>query len=754
MRDEVNLQGDTAPGFISISTGSDPSGRLEPLAVPLWQLLSILRRHIWLMLTVLAVGIGGTAMFVRQLPKQYTASATILVQPQRTQVSDLQAISSDATDINGLIRTQIDLLRSPALAMNVVKSLDLTSVEEFNPHGGGLMTKIRARLQRYGLLPPAPELEPEFDDQVQIAGIILSGKLSFANEAKSSVLSVSVTTQSPKLSAEIANEVAKKFLDFKRQEKFAAMQRAHDWFQDQMGKLAVEVSSADRAIVQFRHEHGLEELPPDDGTASHSDTITRDKLKTISQQMTQIAREIALKQGQLAQARAVMRGDTPPDKLSSVIASPPVIALLTLLSQVAGHEAQLASSQGGGNPELLSVRAQRQKMQARLEREMANVVASLDNDIKAEQAQTELLHHQVDQVRSAVSKENSALTELGVLQTKARALRSIYESFVNRATQLANVAGIQEQDASLVSSARPPLGPSSPQTTRWVGVAGLLSLVLSIALACLIERLRSGFSMPEQVEATLGIPLVTVVPTVSRATLRGRNKTKADVAFAASFDKVRAQIRTMGEKRPKVIMIASAMPGEGKTTFAIGLARNAAAAGMRVILVECDFRCPSLARQIGLQPNVGLRDILSTGLLGETGKVIREPEPRLHVLPAGRAAGDPQEMLASKPMHALLDSMSSQYDLVLLDTPPVLPVSDALVLAEQADATFIVVHWEKTARAPALDAARLLHNCRANVIGAIMTRVNLRTAVRLGGRMSYAFGHYRGYHLSSFESRG
>src|SRR5689334_24977138 len=124
MRDEVIHRSDAAPSFISPPLGGDATARLEPIAVPLWRLISVLRRHIWIMLAVLVVGIGGTALFVRQLPKEYTASATILVQPQRTQVSDLQAISSDSTDVNSLIRTQIDILRSPALAMNVVKTLD------------------------------------------------------------------------------------------------------------------------------------------------------------------------------------------------------------------------------------------------------------------------------------------------------------------------------------------------------------------------------------------------------------------------------------------------------------------------------------------------------------------------------------------------------------------------------------------------------------------------------------------------------
>ena len=323
-----------------------------------------------------------------------------------------------------------------------------------------------------------------------------------------------------------------------------------------------------------------------------------------------------------------------------MLASPVVGEILSQINTVAGHEAQLGATQGVGNPELAATHAQHLKLQVRLGSAMGSIINSLNTDIRAARAQEALLRQQMEQLRSAVSAENSALMGLQVPQTKARATRTIYEGFLNRATQLANVAGIQEQDASLVSSARPPLSPSAPQGTRLTAVAALLSLVVGVVLACMIERLRSGFSLPEQVEVTLGLPLVAVLPKVPRATLRGRRKGRAGVAFFASLDKLRGQMRALGDGRPKVLMITSALPKEGKSIFAVGLARDAAAAGLRVLLIECDFRCSSLAAQFGLKPGSGLREILSSDILGDNGTAVHEPEPRLHVILGGRAKGD------------------------------------------------------------------------------------------------------------------
>ena len=188
MRNEIIQQSQTTASPIALTPHADALSRLEPVAVPLGRIASTLRRHIWVLMVVFAIGVGGTYVVVRLLPKQYTAAATILIQSQHTQVSDLQAISPDSGDVNSLIRTQIDLLRSPALAMGVVRALDLTKNPEFAPHGGNVFEKIKALMEEIGLRRAVPESPLTLDDETQIAGAILNSKLGFANEARSSVL--------------------------------------------------------------------------------------------------------------------------------------------------------------------------------------------------------------------------------------------------------------------------------------------------------------------------------------------------------------------------------------------------------------------------------------------------------------------------------------------------------------------------------------------------------------------------------------
>ncbi|WP_158928036.1 GumC family protein, partial [Acidisphaera sp. S103] len=429
MQRDVPEKQDESASPIRFAPMDDPTGRLEPLAVPLGRLKSILRRHFRIVLLTFVLGIGGTIAFVKHMPKLYTAEAAILIEPQRTQVSDLQAISPDTGDVSGLVRTQIDILRSPALVRGVVEGQHLTDVAEFEPKGGGLIFQARALLQRCGLIPTPEVVPPTQQALVEIATAVLAAKIGFANEIRSSVLNVMVTTQDPGLSARIANEIAKHYLDFKRQEKFAAMQKAHDWFQEQIGTLAGQLRAANTAVEQYRQQHRLDEEPPTDdpGSAARTQTINRQQLDTISRELVDVSRERARKEAQLAQAEAAMRGETQASTLPEVLVSPIIGQLLAQTAVIAGREAQLASSQGAGNPELAAVHAQLRKLQFRTQQEMSNVASSLATEVKTARGQEQALQRQMEQLRGAVSSENSAQVGLQALETQARATRTIYE---------------------------------------------------------------------------------------------------------------------------------------------------------------------------------------------------------------------------------------------------------------------------------------------------------------------------------------
>ena len=274
-----------------------------------------------------------------------------------------------------------------------------------------------------------------------------------------------------------------------------------------------------------------------------------------------------------------------------------------------------------------------------------------------------------------------------------------------------------------------------------MAIAAVLSAGLGVAIACIRERLRRGFSMPEQVEACLGLSLIATVPAEPRRRLLGSAKGPSPAGRAA-FDKLRGRMRALGSERPKVVMVTSSIPDEGKSVFAAGWAHNASEAGWRVLLIECDFCRPALSTLFGCPSSPGLGEVLSGKLIGADTAIIRKASPNLDVIPAGMTIEDPQELLASTRMAGLVERSRATYDLIILDTPPVLPVADALVMARLADSTVLVVRWEQTARETVVDALRLLQESGARMLGAAMTRVDRRMVSRTSGLDRYG---YRGF---------
>lgn len=737
----------TSRGELAMAPAIDPTAGIEPVAVPFGRFASILRRHLWIVVLALALGIGGAVLAVERMPKLYTAQAALIIEPQRTQVSDLQAISNDAEDTTSLMRTQIDILSSPSLALGVVQALDLTHNPEFMPHAQGVGAVILGWLRQHHILQPAATTEYTQADREAIAAAMLGGKISFSNDAHSRLLGIAVTTLEPELSARIANEFAKKFLDFKVQEKYAAMQRAHDWLQGQVAALADQVREKDSAVESYRVAHGLAEASPmtNDGNGTQEQTINRQQLDQTSTELVQVSRDLSEKEGELIQAQAAVKGQVSPADLPAVLASPMIAQLVQESAAASAHAAELSSTLGPANPELQSALARASTLQARTRSEMTAVARSLAVQVEADRAQKASLQNQLDQLRGSVGNENAAELGLNTLESQARATRNLYESFLTRAAQLANVAGIQEPDASLVSSAEPPLSPSSPQRMRILAVAVVISGLIGIGIAILLERLRGGFSRPEEIEAALGMPLLGMFPAVKRKRLFKAGRVPQDAAMAAALNRLRGQLRVLGGARPQLLMVTSSLPNEGKSVFALALAQNMAAAGWRVLLLECDFCRPSLARQLGMQDGPGLCEMLSGQSIGRGDNLVRHPEKRLDVILAGRIRDDSQEMLASARMQGLLDDARTRYDIVILDTPPVLPVSDALVLGQHVDATLAVVQWEKTPRDAVQNFVRLLHDSRVPMLGFVMTQVDQRKALQAGGRIAYPFRHYEGY---------
>ncbi len=720
--------------------------RPEPLGVPFALAMGMLRRRAPLIFAILGLGLGLGYLVLAQMTPQYSAETTILIQQRRTPVSDLQTISAEPGSAPNEIRTQIDILRSPALARQVILRTGLLDVPEFQAQPGLLASITTSVRQVFGMGSP-PERAFSQDERVEMLTGVLLGRMSIANEVRSNVMRIGITTADAELSARIANAYAEEFLDASRRQKYAAARRAQEWLEGRLRELAAKVRESERAVAEFRAANGLRDNAGDRRGGQRTPSVTEQQLAAVSAQVTAAAADRARREAQAAQVAQALRTPDGRDTLPEVLGSSLIQRLREAEASAAAREAEIASRAGARSPDLIAARAQRAGLQSRIRQETQNALAGLQNELATARAQEASLRETLNGLRNTVSAEQTAEIQLQQLLAEADANRSIFESFLGRSTQLANVSGIQEADAEIVSPAVAPLSPSAPKKVRALAVTGMIALVIAIAIAVLLERLRTGFRTPEELEAKTGMPVVGVVPKLPRRMRKLVAGEARHVDFDAALARMRGTLQVMHDGRaPQMLIVTSALPGEGKSLLAAGLARNAAEAGQKVLLIDCDMRNPTLASLLDLPPGPGLSDLLLGTMIAGREPVVRRAPGGFDVITTGATARSAQDLLASGTMEGLLKAVRARYDVIVLDTPPVLAVTDTMLLVRRADAVLMTTRWEQTPQSVVQSAVRLLRNSGALNMFAALTQVDLRR-YSTDGDSSLAFMHrkYRGY---------
>ncbi len=687
----------------------------------------MLRRNRFLIAIVVVAGVAGGYALIDTLPAQYTAETTILVQSRRTAVSDLQAIGTEP-GAPGEMRTQIDLLRSPALAREVVEDLGLVEHPDF-VRSAGLPAQLVGGIRNaigFGTT-GGPPLTAE--QRIDLAASELLGRISVRNELRSNVLRLGVTTGSAALSAQVANRFADRFLDLSRRQKYEAARRAQEWLEGRLQELAANFRTAEARVMQFRAEHGLADVAADRrGMTPRTPSVAAQQLAEVTRQVVLIAGERTRLEAQIQQVEAAMGSPGERSALAEVLDSPLIQRLREAEAVARGREAEIASRAGARNPDLIAARAQTAQARSQVEIATRNALAGLENAFASTRAQEASLRASVAALREAVSAEQRAEQELAQLQAEAEASRTIFESFLGRATQMANMAGIQEPDAAVVSPAVMPVSPSGPRRTRWLVLVALASLVFGVVLAVLRERLRSGISGPADLEATIGFDTLAIVPTIPLRVSGALNEGGRDWPDAdAALGRLRASLAAFGDGgRSQVVAVTSAVPDEDKSQIAGAFAKGASEAGLRVLLVDCDMHRPAVGELFRLAREPGLADLLAARQIAGTDAPVRRLSATLDILPTPCSRQSPTELLASPLFARMIEEWRGRYDLVVLDTPPLLAVPDLLAFSRYCDVALLATAWRRTPRPVAAAAARMLRNAPGIRTYGVLTHVNLK----------------------------
>jgi succinoglycan biosynthesis transport protein ExoP len=718
------------------------------------------RRGTILGLAVLCTSIGIGASYA--VKPSYWAEAVVSLNVRGAAVTENPSVIADLKVDSSVIRGEIDIITSRISAGRVVDTLALTPepVAEDGPLKSGLHRLGRSIVesglfdQVVGLIgpndtvaslrqtlaaPPAPVAPVVSDPREEMINTLLSN-VSASNDGRSYSIRIGYSSASSEQAALIANAFAREYLEMQRDEKVRETLNANEWLKRQVQALREDVLTAESRVQKLQETAGLV-----DATRGGS---------AVNQQMTQLNVQLVAARAAVTQAEAklrsgqdLLRGGSV-ESAAGVLASPMLQLLARDQTEIKRKLADMSSSYGDRHPTIIGMRSELASVEARIKDEIQRTVQSLNTDVAVARASEQSLQNRMRQLEANYADGAKVEIQVRQFQREADAARELYQNFLQRMKETGAQAELARPDARIISEAVESPFPAFPNRKLFAVIGLVFGLFLGLFIAFVAENIQRGFNDLDDVEGETGIPGFGSIPLV-----RGRRKSnlvnylieKPISSYSEALRTVQSLIHSVSHSRTaRVILVTSSVAGEGKSTFCASLTRQLAMGHQKVLLIDGDLRRSRLLEVLPGKPVV-TQDEAPADLIEvlegtrEFGDAIRVDDATgLHYLATRRREDNPQRLLMGRNMQNVITQALRHYDLIVIDAPPVLAVSDALVLARYADASLLMVRWNKTSRKLVLDAIKRLRVSGVKVSGAVMTMVDLKKKAR-GGYDDYSY---------------
>jgi polysaccharide biosynthesis transport protein len=661
------------------------------------------------------------------MPRTFEATTSVLIEPRKVDPTGQVAVVSNLPADTNVVDTQARLIASPTVALQVVRQLHLVN-------------------DTYYVSPSVTRKEHTAEGAAEAARLAAAGAtedegaavkrllddVAVRRSGLTYVIDITAHARSAELSAAIANGFARAYIALTDQARNNATQAAAGFVQDGAAKLSKQALADDRALQSYRIAHNL--------MSADGETLAERQIADLGTQIAEARAALAQQRGQTNASQAQIGRGGGAD-VSAVTSSETIRQLRTQEATASGQLATLRARYGELHPDVVSARDNLADIRRHITAERDRILSGQRADLQAAQSKLDSLQSSYNQIQGALVANNKAMAGMGDLQRKADASAAVYSAFLERAKQTAAQVQSPSPDASIAAVAREPLVPVWPNVPLTVLLGGLLSLGAGVAAIAVGEYLDRTVHGRDEMESLVGISYAGALPDLRRAR-NGIAPTSYLMArpfslFTEALRNLLTYIELGSGGTSRVIAITSSLPGEGKTTTAVCLARILAMSGRSVVLVDGDFRRRSASSLMA--PMLTSDPVPATSIsTAWQQRLVKDGETSLVFLPA---PVDPRMLTQVSVEDAvqLFDDLKREYEYVIVDTAPVLGLAETRTLARAADAVMLVVRWQKTTSRAALAAATALRECQANLIGGLLSMIDVRYYAKTGQADSFAY---------------
>ena len=726
METDKLVRGSAQPGELGPPLPYNPYIPGAPEEASLGEYWRVLVKRKWTIIAALLVVMTlATVISLRTTPMYMAVGKIAIFRDSSDLVSfkDVGSTTSDDWDYTVAMDTQVKILQSDTMALAVARNLAASNASS------------KQNVQNLGTIPLGTNTSLEPKAELAAIGEIRSN-LVITTIPNTRMIEIRFLSPNPNRAAQVVNTLTSTFIQENLKTRYESIMQASDWLQKQLADLQMKVEVSQEKLVKYQKENDILGI-------DEKQNIVTVKLDELNKDLTGAQADRIQKE---ANYKLAQNGSA---ELNSSQQN-------GLLERLRGQEtdlktqlAQLSTQFGPSYPKVREVRNQLAQVEVSIQQENTKSLARMQRDFQTAVQREALLRSALEQQKAEANKLNERAIQYNLLKRDVDTNRQLYEGLLQKLKEAGMAAGLRSSNIRIIDAARVPASPASPDIPRNLAIALLIGLTSGVALAFVREALDNTIRTPEHVAQIAALPSLGIIPSSLRlapkagnghpnlalAAAAGRadgielvshSRPKSEMAEAYRALRTSILLSSLGAP-PKIILVTSALPQEGKTTTSINSAIVLAQKGARVLLVDADLRRPGIHQKMGLKPRAGLSTLLAGSDTFEN-LVIPSPQlPNLFVLPAGPAPPHPAELLGSELMKNYLSQWRERFDHILIDTPPVLSVTDAVLLSVDADSVVLVIRSGQTTKEALRRARALLTQVNARMMGVVLNAVDLQS---------------------------